>query len=373
MSKIDLNSFEYRNTNEQVLENARKIETKQDKLVSGSNIKTINGDSILGSGDLVVGGIGPQGPQGLTGPQGPQGLQGPKGDTGATGPQGPQGPQGIQGIQGIQGPTGATGATGAKGEDGTSFEMTGSVTQVNDLPPVNQVSVGTAYFVGANAPRDVYVALYVNGVLQWQNQGTLQGPQGETGPQGPQGIQGIQGEQGVQGETGATGATGATGPQGPQGPTGATGPQGPQGPAGTYTAGTGISITGDTISTNLHLYMHSIKIVCDDSLTYDEGNENECIFEIYNTNSSAYTTESAVINDMIENKVYNCLGSDYNGGDDVYDAYYAHVQKRNNRIIYTKLDVDGNVIPSTIQTSGLTFVLSSNTNVTVTDIVTQIF
>jgi len=32
--------------------------SKQDKLVSGTNIKTVNGDSILGSGDLTVGGGG---------------------------------------------------------------------------------------------------------------------------------------------------------------------------------------------------------------------------------------------------------------------------------------------------------------------------
>lgn len=30
---------------------------KQDKLVSGTNIKTINGKSILGSGDIVIGGV----------------------------------------------------------------------------------------------------------------------------------------------------------------------------------------------------------------------------------------------------------------------------------------------------------------------------
>ena len=29
---------------------------KQDKLVSGSNIKTVNGQSLLGSGEMVVGG-----------------------------------------------------------------------------------------------------------------------------------------------------------------------------------------------------------------------------------------------------------------------------------------------------------------------------
>ena len=69
----------------------------------------------------------------------------------------------------------------------------------------------------------------------WDNVGTIQGPQGaigatgETGPQGPQGIQGIQG---LKGDTGDTGATGAQGPQGPQGETGAQGPVGPQGDIG---------------------------------------------------------------------------------------------------------------------------------------------
>lgn len=35
-----------------------EITSKQDKLVSGTNIKTINGESILGSGDIAVGGGG---------------------------------------------------------------------------------------------------------------------------------------------------------------------------------------------------------------------------------------------------------------------------------------------------------------------------
>jgi len=33
------------------------IDAKQDALVSGTNIKTINGASVLGSGNLVVGGV----------------------------------------------------------------------------------------------------------------------------------------------------------------------------------------------------------------------------------------------------------------------------------------------------------------------------
>jgi hypothetical protein len=50
------------------------------------------------------------------------------------------------------------------------------------------------------------------------------------GPQGPAGL------------NGADGLDGATGPMGPQGP------QGETGPAGTYTAGSGIDITGGVIS-----------------------------------------------------------------------------------------------------------------------------
>lgn len=38
-------------------ENFTETYAKQDALVSGTNIKTINGESVLGSGDLVVGGV----------------------------------------------------------------------------------------------------------------------------------------------------------------------------------------------------------------------------------------------------------------------------------------------------------------------------
>lgn len=43
---------------EQVTSNTSAIATKQDKLVSGTNIKTINGQTLLGSGDIEVGGGG---------------------------------------------------------------------------------------------------------------------------------------------------------------------------------------------------------------------------------------------------------------------------------------------------------------------------
>ena len=114
--------------------------------------------------------------------------------TGATGPQGPAGPTGLTGATGPQGPAGPTGLTGATG------------------------------------------------------------PQGPAGPTGLTGATGPQGPAGPTGLTGATGPQGPAGTQGPQGQTGAIGPQGltgPQGPAGTYTAGTGINILGNTLSVNM--------------------------------------------------------------------------------------------------------------------------
>lgn len=131
---------------------------------------------------------GPAGPQGSEGPQGPQGVQGPQGEPGDQGAPGPQGPQGIAGTQGPQGPEGPEGPAG----------------------PANTLSIGNVS-TGANA------AASINGTPPNQILNL-------TLPQGPAGPQGVQG------------------PEGPQGP------QGPPGPAGTYTAGTGINITGSVIS-----------------------------------------------------------------------------------------------------------------------------
>ena len=80
----------------------------------------------------------------------------------------------------------------------------------------------------------------------------IQGPQGERGPEGPQGPKGEQGTAGPigpQGPKGEQGTAGPIGPQGPKGEQGDTGLQGPKGDAGSYTAGPGISISGDEIST----------------------------------------------------------------------------------------------------------------------------
>ena len=87
------------------------VPDKQDKLVSGTNIRTVNGHSLLGFGDvdleLETGEPGPAGPAGPTGPRGATGLPGVDGATG------PRGPAGLPGPTGPPGPPGADGAPGA--------------------------------------------------------------------------------------------------------------------------------------------------------------------------------------------------------------------------------------------------------------------
>lgn len=84
---------------------------------------------------------------------------------------------------------------------GTSFKVIGSVNTVEELPDINSVDVGTAYFVGTTTPRDVYVA---DVSKQWINQGKLQGPKGDTGEQGPIGPTGPSGTNGQDGQDGTS-------------------------------------------------------------------------------------------------------------------------------------------------------------------------
>ena len=161
-----------------------------------------------------------KGPQGIQGPAGEQGERGEQGLPGLRGEQGVQGLQGAQGPIGPQGPRGIQGPQGVPGSDGRSYEIDGQVDNMTELPAPTSAYLGKAIFVGIAEPREVYACVDYEGVIQWINQGKLQGPQGEQGPEGPigpQGIQGPAGEQGVQGLQGPKGDTGATGPAGPQG------------------------------------------------------------------------------------------------------------------------------------------------------------
>lgn len=204
----------------------------------GENVNTNGWEMTVDFNAITTGPQGPMGPrgeQGIQGPQGEQGIQGIQGERGPQGEQGIQGPQGEQGIQGPigpQGPRGVQGERGANGVDGRSFVISGQADTVNDLPAPTAQYLGDAFFVGTSEPRDIYACVEYNGVLSWENQGTLQGPQGEQGVQGPIGPQGVQGEQGIQGERGPQGPVGPQGEKGDKGDQGEQGVQGPQGVPG---------------------------------------------------------------------------------------------------------------------------------------------
>lgn len=92
------------------------LSLKQDELISGTNIKTIHGESILGPGNIDI--VGPQGPVGPQGDKGDTGEQGPQGETGAQGPKGDTGEKGEKGEKGDKGDTGPKGDTGEQGHKG---------------------------------------------------------------------------------------------------------------------------------------------------------------------------------------------------------------------------------------------------------------
>ncbi len=73
------------------------------------------------------------------------------------------------------------GENGSDGENGSSFVVVGSVANGSNLPLPEETPIGTAYFVGTVVPRDIYVLLQKDGRLQWENEGTLQGPRGAVG------------------------------------------------------------------------------------------------------------------------------------------------------------------------------------------------
>ena len=154
----------------------------------------------------ITGAVGPIGPTGQIGPTGPAGADGQAGENGEVGPTGPTGP---------------VGPTGANGKDGAGVNILGSYDTEELLKQAHPTgNPGDAYLVQG----DLYV--WSATANDWDNVGTIQGPQGEPGAIGPTGPQGDRGEQGVQGLTGPTGSVGPTGLAGPTGPRGAVGQKG---------------------------------------------------------------------------------------------------------------------------------------------------
>ena len=157
---------------------------KQDTLVSGENIKTINGESLLGSGDIIIsGGSGEQGEKGDKGDTG-VGVQsvaqtttsnadggsnivtvtltdgststftvknGSKGSVGEQGPKGEQGLPGKQGAQGLPGVPGVQGEQGPKGEKGATF--TPSVDSAGNLSWTNDKGLPNPATVNIKGPK----------------------------------------------------------------------------------------------------------------------------------------------------------------------------------------------------------------------------
>ncbi len=149
-------------------------------------------------------------------------IKGPQGDVGPVGPQGEQGP------------------AGPKGDVGTGLTILGTYDTLALLEAaITDPNPGDMYNIGTAKPYNVF--MWDGGLLDWMDQGQLQGakgdageqgPQGETGPQGEQGPQGEPGPQGEKGDTGDTGATGAKGNKGDKGETGEKGEKGDTGDPG---------------------------------------------------------------------------------------------------------------------------------------------
>ncbi|MBK7244988.1 MAG: collagen-like protein [Saprospiraceae bacterium] len=176
---------------------------------------------------------------------------------GATGPKGDAGIQGIQGVKGDKGDVGNVGMKGDKGDAGTGVRIVGSVATPADLPIPYSGSIGDVFITQNNGHGHMW-----NG-SSWQDVGEIKGPKGDKGDVGDQGIQGVKGDMGIKGDTGDKGDTGLkgdkgdmglqglkgdTGDKGDTGLKGDKGDKGDTGPAGTYVPGTGISISGNTIS-----------------------------------------------------------------------------------------------------------------------------
>lgn len=159
-------------------------EDYDDIILSRGSVKTINGKSIFGSGDITIsGGSGEVGPQGPQGDKGDTGVgvasvaqtttsnadggsnvvtvtltNGTKstftvknGSKGSQGIQGEQGPKGDKGDTGANGTNGTNGKDGADGEDGATF--TPSVDSAGNLSWSNNKGLANPPTVNIKGPK----------------------------------------------------------------------------------------------------------------------------------------------------------------------------------------------------------------------------
>jgi len=150
----------------------------------------------------------------ITGPAGANGSNGADGSDGADGADG-ESPElrvdsgyiewkypsdeawsQLVSLDDITGPQGPQGEKGEKGEDGTGVTILGSLESEGELPVSGEA--GDAYLIGGD--------LYVWTGEDWENVGTIQGPQGEKGDPGDPGAAGADGADGreVELQTSAT-------------------------------------------------------------------------------------------------------------------------------------------------------------------------
>lgn len=151
----------------------------------------------------------------------------------------------------------------------TSADTAALAELINNMPSSSAMTEAINEAVSGLASEE-YVQEAISGISQdtyYVDVSTLTPEQLEQvrGPQGIQGPQGATGAQGIQGPQGETGPQGPTGPQGTQGPQGATGAQGPVGPMGD---GNVSSVTIRTLWTGTQTQYDALSGHSDDTLYF---------------------------------------------------------------------------------------------------------
>jgi trimeric autotransporter adhesin len=138
------------------------------------------------------------------------------------------------------------------------------------------------------------------------------------GTPGPKGDKGDPGAQGAAGTGGVQGPAGIQGIAGPQGPIGLTGATGATGPAGTYTAGSGITITGSNISAVDNSITNEIQSLSLNGNQLNISNGNSVILPIsapgWSLKGNAGTNELTDFIGSTDNKPFNIRVYNRNSG-----------------------------------------------------------